>query len=61
MVRLGENREVGMIKEDPAVRMTAAVSPMLLPTLNMMPVKIPGMAFGRTAQVTVCHLVPPSE
>jgi hypothetical protein len=30
MVRLGEKREVGMINEEPAVRMTAAVSPMLL-------------------------------
>jgi hypothetical protein len=41
---MGEKREVGMTKEEPAVRMTAAVSPMLRPTLKMIPVKIPGRA-----------------
>jgi hypothetical protein len=61
MVRIGEKREVGMTREEPAVRMTAAVSPMLLPTLSKIPVKIPGNAPGRTTRVTVCHFVPPRE
>jgi hypothetical protein len=61
MVRLGEKRDVGIRREDPAVRMTAAVSPMLLPTLRITPVKIPGRALGRIARVTVCHLLPPRE
>jgi hypothetical protein len=61
MVRMGEKREVGITREDPAVRMTAAVSPILLPTLSNMPVKIPGNAPGRITRVTVCHFVPPKE
>jgi hypothetical protein len=61
MVRIGEKREVGITKEEPAVRMTAAVSPMLLPILSSMPVKIPGNALGRTTRVIVCHFVPPRE
>jgi hypothetical protein len=61
MVRMGEKREVGITKEEPAVRMTAAVSPILLPTLSKMPVKIPGNALGSTTRVIVCHFVPPRE
>jgi len=61
MVRIGEKREVGITREDPAVRITAAVSPILLPTLSNMPVKIPGNAPGRTTRVTDCHFVPPKE
>jgi hypothetical protein len=61
MVRMGEKREVGITREEPAVRMTAAVSPILLPILSKIPVKIPGNALGSTARVTVCHLVPPKE
>jgi hypothetical protein len=61
MVRMGENKEVGITKEEPAVRMTAAVSPMLLPTLSNIPVKIPGNALGSTTRVIVCHFVPPRE
>ncbi len=58
---MGEYIEVGITREDPAVRMTAAVSPILLPTLNMIPVNIPGRALGMIVFVTVCHLVPPRE
>jgi hypothetical protein len=61
MVRIGEEREVGITKEEPAVRMTAAVSPILLPILSNMPVKIPGSALGSTTRVIVCHFVPPRE
>jgi hypothetical protein len=61
MVRMGEKRDVGIANEEPAVRMTAAVSPILLPTLNRMPVKIPGKALGSTTRVVVCHLVPPRD
>jgi hypothetical protein len=58
---MGEKRDVGITRDEPAVRIMAAVSPMLRPTLKMTPVKIPGKALGRTARVTVCHLVPPRE
>jgi hypothetical protein len=58
---MGEKREVGITKEEPAVRMIAAVSPILLPTLNRIPVRIPGSALGSTTRVTVCHFVPPRE
>jgi hypothetical protein len=61
MVRMGEKREVGITKEEPAVRITAAVSPILRPTLSKIPVKIPGKALGRTTLVIVCHFVPPRE
>jgi hypothetical protein len=61
MVRIGEKREVGMTREEPAVNIIAAVSPMLRPTLRMIPVNIPGSALGRMARVTVCHFVPPKE
>jgi hypothetical protein len=61
MVRMGEKREVGIISEEPAVRITAAVSPILRPTLRRIPVKIPGRALGKIVCVTVCHFVPPRE
>jgi hypothetical protein len=61
MVRMGEKSEVGITKEEPAVRMIAAVSPMLRPTPRIIPVKIPGRALGRIARMTVCHFVPPRE
>jgi hypothetical protein len=61
MVRLGEKRDVGMTREEPAVRMIAAVSPILLPILRRIPVKMPGKALGSTTRVIVCHLVPPRE
>jgi hypothetical protein len=61
MVRMGEKREVGITREEPAVRMTAAVSPILLPTLSKIPVRIPGSALGRTTRLIVCHFVPPKE
>ncbi len=45
----------------PAVKIVAAVSPMLRPTLRTMPVMMPGRAEGRTTRVTVCHFVLPRE
>ena len=53
--------DVGGIRLEPAVKITAAVSPMLRPMLSMMPVTIPGSALGSTTRVTVCQRVPPSE
>jgi len=61
MVREEEKSEVGMRKALPAVKMTAAVSPMLRPTPRIMPVTMPGMAEGRTTLVTICHFVLPRE
>src|SRR5215217_5931722 len=37
-----------------------AVSPMAREIARMVPVKIPGIAFGRTCDQTVCHLVAPT-
>ncbi len=37
-----------------------AVSPAALPTARIIPVMIPGSAFGSTTRRTVCHLVAPS-
>jgi hypothetical protein len=53
-------RVLGSLSDDPAVKMTAAVSPIALPMANITPVTIPGFADGRTTLVTVCHLVEPS-
>jgi hypothetical protein len=58
---MGEKREVGIINEEPAVKINAAVSPMERPMLRIIPVKIPGSALGKMVRVIVCHFVPPRE
>jgi hypothetical protein len=53
--------DVGSRKDVPMVKITDAVSPTARPTLNIMPVNIPGIAEGNTTFVTVSHLVALNE
>ncbi len=58
--RTGSNIDSGKSREDPAVYMITAVSPIAFPVPSMIPVVIPGMAPGSTTCLMVCHLVAPS-
>ena len=53
------NSDPGRCSADPAVNMIAAVSLMLRPTDNTMPVQMPGVADGNTTRVTICQRVLP--
>ena len=52
---------LGNRREDPAVKMITAVSPMERAMLKTIPVTIPGRALGRTMRVMVCHFPRPRE
>ncbi|GAH61374.1 unnamed protein product, partial [marine sediment metagenome] len=56
-----ENTEVGIPKEEPAVNITAAVSPIARPMPRMTPVRIPGNDVGKTTFQIVSSLPPPNE
>ena len=51
--------DTGIFSDEPAVKITAAVSEMLRPMPRMSPVAIPGSADGSTTFSTVCHLEAP--
>ena len=59
VVLAGSNIECGNKTDPPNVRSNAAVSPIILPMLRIMPVTIPGIEAGNNMSIVVCHLVAP--